>query len=466
MQQYRNSTNVDNEALLSIVRDAKVGSRTKRSKLFDNEYSPEYDQQVVDDASQWQSDGEAELSVQDSLPQASAASSSRDILCPICNRNLGHGDSTAQNTVMLDRHVERCARRGSRNVTNYALAGNESPDEEEVQRMPNSRSVKRIAPRSASNAGAASSSSTARASSASKATSSSSSSNGSALKIADGGNDEEMLDFSLFDEGNLGGSDWEGGRYSGDNNSSSSRGGNRSQQQHSSAGGGARSLRSTRSTRSNDNNATRTSQRSSARRNATNDDDESNSEAEFDAVNPVSKGSSSRNKAVKPVAKSSSKSSLNSTSIASDDDEDDDAQGFVASIVDDWEDAAYDHRLALVAEAYEQSKVKAHKRRKLEKAKKNQVEGPFVDSAFVDFTNAEGVPAPGQPLGSPADEGNDEDIGSEYIRTDYGTEMLRSTYQKLHQYQRDGCRWLHELYEEGVGGILGDEMGTLLSFCA
>lgn len=456
VQQYRNSTNVDNEALLSIVRDAKVGNRTKRSKLLDNEYSPEYDEPVVDDASQWQSEDEIELSVQDSLPQASAASSSRDILCPICNRNLGHGDSTAQNTVMLDRHVERCARRGSRNVTNYALAGSEGPDEEEEQRMPNSRSSKRSTLKG-------SSSSMARASSASKATSSSSS-NGSALKITDGGNDEELLDFSLFDDESLGGSDWEGGRYS-DNNksSSSSRGGSRVQQQNSSVGGGARSLRSLRSTRSshsNNDNTSHINPRSSARRSATSNDN-SNSEAEFDAVNPVSKVSSSRNKAVKPVAKSPSKSSLNSTSIASDDDDDDDAQGFVASIVDDWEDAAYDHRLALVAEAFQQSKVKANKRRKLEKAKKKQADDQFVDSAFVDFTNAEADPTPEQPQGSSADEGNDEDNGSEYIRTDYGTEMLRSTYQKLHQYQRDGCRWLHELYEEGVGGILGDEMGTL-----
>ena len=39
------------------------------------------------------------------------------------------------------------------------------------------------------------------------------------------------------------------------------------------------------------------------------------------------------------------------------------------------------------------------------------------------------------------------------------TEIDRHTWEVLFEYQKDGIKWLHNLYESGVGGILGDEMG-------
>jgi DNA excision repair protein ERCC-6 len=45
------------------------------------------------------------------------------------------------------------------------------------------------------------------------------------------------------------------------------------------------------------------------------------------------------------------------------------------------------------------------------------------------------------------------------ITTSFGTEIEASSHRKLHDYQLDGCKWMYELYQEGVGGILGDEMG-------
>jgi hypothetical protein len=37
--------------------------------------------------------------------------------------------------------------------------------------------------------------------------------------------------------------------------------------------------------------------------------------------------------------------------------------------------------------------------------------------------------------------------------------VAAGAWAKLHEYQKEGVGWLHELYQEGVGGILGDEMG-------
>ena len=45
------------------------------------------------------------------------------------------------------------------------------------------------------------------------------------------------------------------------------------------------------------------------------------------------------------------------------------------------------------------------------------------------------------------------------VVTDFATEAYAPTWTALHDYQRLGCRWMHELWEQGVGGILGDEMG-------
>lgn len=45
------------------------------------------------------------------------------------------------------------------------------------------------------------------------------------------------------------------------------------------------------------------------------------------------------------------------------------------------------------------------------------------------------------------------------VVTDFATEAYAPTWTVLHDYQRLGCRWMHGLWEQGVGGILGDEMG-------
>ena len=46
-----------------------------------------------------------------------------------------------------------------------------------------------------------------------------------------------------------------------------------------------------------------------------------------------------------------------------------------------------------------------------------------------------------------------------YVATDYGTEIDKHAWDRLFEYQREGMRWMYDLYQRGVGGILGDEMG-------
>jgi predicted transcriptional regulator len=52
---------------------------------------------------------------------------------------------------------------------------------------------------------------------------------------------------------------------------------------------------------------------------------------------------------------------------------------------------------------------------------------------------------------------SEEDI--EVMETPFGTQTYKKSWNRLFDYQKEGCRWFFGLYEEGVGGILADEMG-------
>lgn len=45
------------------------------------------------------------------------------------------------------------------------------------------------------------------------------------------------------------------------------------------------------------------------------------------------------------------------------------------------------------------------------------------------------------------------------LTTDDGLVVDQECWESLYDYQREGCIWLHNLYQDGLGGILGDEMG-------
>jgi SNF2 family DNA or RNA helicase len=43
---------------------------------------------------------------------------------------------------------------------------------------------------------------------------------------------------------------------------------------------------------------------------------------------------------------------------------------------------------------------------------------------------------------------------SELIETDFGTKVEKEVWDRLFDYQREGCRWMFRLFNDGVGGIL------------
>ena len=53
----------------------------------------------------------------------------------------------------------------------------------------------------------------------------------------------------------------------------------------------------------------------------------------------------------------------------------------------------------------------------------------------------------------------DSNIHQGYELIDDTLDVDKKTWKALFEYQREGVRWLNNLYESGVGGILGDEMG-------
>jgi len=52
----------------------------------------------------------------------------------------------------------------------------------------------------------------------------------------------------------------------------------------------------------------------------------------------------------------------------------------------------------------------------------------------------------------------------EYSETSFGSQVPTLSWEKLFTYQAEGCHWLYDLYQEGIGGILGDEMGESTFF--
>jgi hypothetical protein len=47
------------------------------------------------------------------------------------------------------------------------------------------------------------------------------------------------------------------------------------------------------------------------------------------------------------------------------------------------------------------------------------------------------------------------DDNNEFINTPFGTTVNKNSWNKLYEYQMDGCNWLFNLYQEGVGAMLG-----------
>ena len=53
----------------------------------------------------------------------------------------------------------------------------------------------------------------------------------------------------------------------------------------------------------------------------------------------------------------------------------------------------------------------------------------------------------------------DLDMTSYFITADHGAKVHKTSWERLFGYQREGVSWLHRLFVDKSGGILGDEMG-------
>ena len=90
----------------------------------------------------------------------------------------------------------------------------------------------------------------------------------------------------------------------------------------------------------------------------------------------------------------------------------------------------------------------------------------WEEDAYAGRLEDAGIDESGQPTDdadadADADAAGDSNAGRfvGYVETDYGTEVDKHAWDTLFDYQREGVRWMYDLYQRGVGGILGDEMG-------
>lgn len=424
MYEYRSSTNVDQNALRELVREAKkrriqsstsCSSHTASVASIDNGY-PLQDRADSVESDVNSNDGTAtspDQLLSKDVDQATAPPHdqnsfiisdnsddvSGEVMCPICNRSIANSNAPS-NAALIDRHIERCARRGSRNIRNY--------DEDFSEQ---SQSV-----HSASASAGASTSDRSRGGRSSRGQQAA----GRRAIVSYPDPDEE-------EDGSAGESDWE---------SMGATRSTRAQSQRAiiTPSGSASSFECDAATSA----APRTSSSSANSRPSTRSAHVPVAASFGFAPAALSRSSKKKNVAAVHSHHAAVYGEETVASFAEEEDEDsqnddDDAVGFVASITDDWEDHIYDARLVTQAS---QAAAVAHKKKH---AKKNETHGEHIANNVNGDANLENQ--------------------SEYVRTDYGTEVLRTTWESLHQYQRDGCRWLHGLYDEGVGGILGDEMG-------
>lgn len=98
------------------------------------------------------------------------------------------------------------------------------------------------------------------------------------------------------------------------------------------------------------------------------------------------------------------------------------------------------------------------------------LEDEYVDEEALDDINDDDM-GDGSNQKSSFDDWEEEDFirrtsqlsqeQTEIHETSFGTQVSRQAWDSLYQYQQEGCKWLYSLYQEGVGGILADEMGKL-----
>ena len=147
-----------------------------------------------------------------------------------------------------------------------------------------------------------------------------------------------------------------------------------------------------------------------------------------------------------------------------DDDEEDNVESkfYSEQLVDDWDECVYLRRLKDASvPSFEKSvvidKVKSEDKTVIKVENSNSCDGVvygMIDDGNSTLNTDESV--------SRSKVKNHEELKGKhrgYLSTDFDTEVDINMWEHLFPYQREGVRWLHGLHESGVGGILGDEMG-------
>ena len=122
------------------------------------------------------------------------------------------------------------------------------------------------------------------------------------------------------------------------------------------------------------------------------------------------------------------------------DEEDEELNGLVSvrslSVVDDWEDSDYNERI----QAHYSSTTPSNSRTTTTTASFSTNDDDYDDDEDIHI---------------PTNNTNTTNSATAtIIKTEYGAEVESKIWDRLYDYQKDGCKWLYRLYRDGVGGIL------------
>ena len=140
-------------------------------------------------------------------------------------------------------------------------------------------------------------------------------------------------------------------------------------------------------------------------------------------------------------------------SIAQDsdaDEEEEELNGLVSvrslSVVDDWEDSDYNERI----QAHYSSTSQANTLTATASSTTNDDDDYYDNDEEIHL-----------PTNSTNNTTNNDTI----IKTEYDAEVEANIWDRLYDYQKDGCKWLYRLYRDGAGGILVRIYNASIIFC-
>ena len=105
------------------------------------------------------------------------------------------------------------------------------------------------------------------------------------------------------------------------------------------------------------------------------------------------------------------------------------------SVVDDWDDSDYNERIKAHYSSTSQANMHSATNASSSSSSTND-DDYYDDDVHIPTNNTTSTSSP------------------TVIKTEYGAEVESEIWDRLYDYQKDGCKWLYRLYRDGVGGIL------------